>query len=381
VWFFSESAFSPSHQPEDFFDGRIGLSGTDGTLLRVAAKLGTARHEVSLFNYEWSGPCRGLEFVRIETVEDLKPSQTRAAPDVMVFQCSVESMRKVLVHFSNSRKLFWDQIGVDYRFLDLVASRQLDELICVSGSARELFRSTSAYQHTRSIYNLSDDIYLKPEPRKPDGKTVLFVGALRPEKGFDRLALAWPIVYAAFPDARLVVAGSISLHHGRVGAGVLGLGDYQTKVIAPFQEWAKRARADVVFLGAVGARELLGLHPTSVACVVNPLGGETFCCAAVEAQLCGNPVVSVCAGALPEVTEPGMTSLLVERDSAQALAEAILRLLRKPAEVDAMGKAARRRAMALFGPEPIMAAWEKALLGQPPGENQSGCVSLEPETG
>jgi hypothetical protein len=121
---------------------------------------------------------------------------------------------------------------------------------------------------------------------------------------------------------------------------------------------------------------LLGLHPTSVACVVNPLGGETFCCAAVEAQLCGNPVVSVCAGALPEVTEPGMTSLLVERDSAQALAEAILRLLRKPAEVDAMGKAARRRAMALFGPEPIMAAWEKALLGQPPGENQSGCVSF-----
>ena len=372
VWLFTEAIFPSSHQPIDFFSGKIGLSGTDGTFLRVALKLSDAGHAVSLFNREWDDAYRNLEFVRINTATDLKPGESKPNPDILIFQCSYESARELLVLLPGVRKLFWDHIGVDYRFLELIAARKIDELICVSESAREFYRSTSAYPYTRSIYNLSGDIYLEPKPREPDGRTISFVGALRPEKGFDRLALAWPIVHAAFPTARLAVAGSISLHNPAAGSASLATGDYQTDVIGPFQNWAKSAGAEVDFLGAIGASGLIELHSKSVACVVNPYGGETFCCSAVEAQLCGCPVVSVRSGALPEVTEDGITSLLVEKGSPQALAEAILRLLRNPTEVAAMDVAARKRACALFGPDPIMDAWEGALLAHPPSINPLG---------
>jgi glycosyltransferase involved in cell wall biosynthesis len=44
----------------------------------------------------------------------------------------------------------------------------------------------------------------------PDGPTVLFLGLLRPYKGLDILADAWPAVRAAIPMARLLVVGRLA---------------------------------------------------------------------------------------------------------------------------------------------------------------------------
>jgi glycosyltransferase involved in cell wall biosynthesis len=328
--------------------------------------MASAGHTVSVFSYGWSGLHGKLDFVQVNRVEDLRSAAAVAAPDVLILQCYIDAAEKISGWFPGTRKLYWDHVGVNHRFRRLITSRHLDQLICVSQTAKELFRSTSAYPYTQAIYNLVSDAYFESGPRQSDGRTIVFAGALRTEKGFDRLAVVWPAIHAAFPSVKLAIAGSISLHRPGEGNGALADGDYQTEVIEPFQAWAKAANANVSFLGTVGPRELAEIHSRAVACVANPFGGETFCCGAVEAQLCGVPVVSVFDGALPEVTASGVTSLLVERGSPQALSNAILCLLRNPAGVETMGEAARCRARGLFGPETIMASWERAIRGQSP---------------
>jgi glycosyltransferase involved in cell wall biosynthesis len=76
---------------------------------------------------------------------------------------------------------------------------------------------------------------------------------------------------------------------------------------------------------------------------------EPFGLVALEAALMARPVVAARVGGLPEVVEDGRTGLLVEREDAHALAEALVCLLRDPAAADRMGVVARARASALFG--------------------------------
>ena len=45
------------------------------------------------------------------------------------------------------------------------------------------------------------------EPRPPNGRTLLFFGLIRPNKGLDVLLRALPVVASLVPDVRLVVAG------------------------------------------------------------------------------------------------------------------------------------------------------------------------------
>ena len=56
-------------------------------------------------------------------------------------------------------------------------------------------------------------------------------------------------------------------------------------------------------------------------------GFETYCLAAVEAQLAGAPVIGASRGALTEVVLKNETGILVENESVSALAEAIIKIL------------------------------------------------------
>ncbi len=66
---------------------------------------------------------------------------------------------------------------------------------------------------------------------------------------------------------------------------------------------------------------------------------------------CGLPVVAGNGGAIPEVVLHGETGLLVNPASPEAVAEAVVTLLRDPALARAMGAAARRHALQEFSYE------------------------------
>lgn len=76
--------------------------------------------------------------------------------------------------------------------------------------------------------------------------------------------------------------------------------------------------------------------------------GEPFGQVVVQGMAAGLPVVATNGGGIPEIVLSGKTGLLVPMGDADAMAEAILRLLADPQGAKAMGRAGRLRVEQLF---------------------------------
>jgi glycosyltransferase involved in cell wall biosynthesis len=88
---------------------------------------------------------------------------------------------------------------------------------------------------------------------------------------------------------------------------------------------------------------------------------ESFGRTLLEAMSCGTPVVGPNAGGIPEFLRPGENGLLYEMGNAEALAEAILTLLRDPDLRRQLGAGGRRTALRRFSPAPQAEAISRAL--------------------
>ncbi len=75
---------------------------------------------------------------------------------------------------------------------------------------------------------------------------------------------------------------------------------------------------------------------------------ETFGRIPAEAQMCGVPVAGFATGGIPEVVEHGVTGLLVPRQDADALGQAVQTLIDQPSRRQQMSAAAAPRARRLF---------------------------------
>jgi glycosyltransferase involved in cell wall biosynthesis len=121
---------------------------------------------------------------------------------------------------------------------------------------------------------------------------------------------------------------------------------------APLLTEKYRMNHRVHFTGKIRPGELVRLYCTAEIAVVPSLY-EGFGFPAAEAMACELPVVACTAGALPEVVGNDGAGILVPPRNAQALAQAIKRLLKDPELRQQMGRAARRRVLDLF-------TWENA---------------------
>ena len=74
-------------------------------------------------------------------------------------------------------------------------------------------------------------------------------------------------------------------------------------------------------------------------------------------------MVATPVGGLPEIVVDGVTGLIVEEEDPRALAMAITTLLDQPPMARAMGERARLHALARFGWEAHVDAYERAYRG------------------
>lgn len=158
-------------------------------------------------------------------------------------------------------------------------------------------------------------------PVARNGRTVMTVANLRPEKGHRTLLAAAVRVLASFPDARFRVVGD-GPERGRLERLAAELG------VAHAVEWLGH-RDDVA--------ALLGQADISVV----PSTSEAFPNAAVEAMAAGVPVVASAVGGLVELVRPGQNGLLVPHSDPAALAQAIELLLGDARLRGRLGRAAR----------------------------------------
>lgn len=189
----------------------------------------------------------------------------------------------------------------------------------------------------------AERIVIKPNfvdfspPIAVDRKGFLYVGRLSIEKGIDSLVTATGMV----DGAKLQVAGT------GPEAGLLN------------------AAPNITAQGALTGDQVRTAMSGAMALIMPSIWYENFPRTLVEAFGCGLPVIASRIGALAELVEDGVTGLLFEPGDPASLADAMRWALENPAEMAAMGKAARAHYEANFTAErnyqQLLAIYEGAI--------------------
>lgn len=140
------------------------------------------------------------------------------------------------------------------------------------------------------------------------------------------------IVSALVPYKRIDVAIDACRRVGRP-LRIVGTGPERERLM-------KAAGPDVTFLGSVTNEAIRDLYRRATA-VLLP-GEEDFGIAPVEAQACGRPVVALGRGGALETVVDGVTGILVEESSGEALAEGITRACQTRFEAEVIRRHALR---------------------------------------
>ncbi|HEX6463187.1 MAG TPA: glycosyltransferase [Vicinamibacterales bacterium] len=154
------------------------------------------------------------------------------------------------------------------------------------------------------------------------------VAALVPHKGQRHLIEAAAIVVPKVPDARFVIAGE---------------GELRAALERQIRE---RGLEKHVFLAGFRP-DILSVHKAFDIFVMSSVT-EGLGTSLLDAMACGKPVVATTAGGMPEVVVDGTTGLLVPPRDHEALAGAIVSLLRDEALRRRMGLAGEARVREQF---------------------------------
>ena len=185
-----------------------------------------------------------------------------------------------------------------------------------------------------------------PSPLDAAPPGVLFMGVLEERKGVHDLLRAWPAVLEAFPDARLVLAGSGARESVESLAQRLGVSE------------------SVEMPGWVSPAECARLLQRAWVFTL-PSHFEALPMAVLEAMAAGVPVVATRVGGIPMAVRNGQSGLLFDPLDVEALSAALRRLLGDAGERRAMGAAGRARAVESFSADVVVprleSLWREAL--------------------
>ncbi len=168
-----------------------------------------------------------------------------------------------------------------------------------------------------------------PPPEKfVDGKVnILFVGRLEKRKGLDYLLSAYAKVKSQFPSVRLIVVSTSS------------------KLPHKYEEVVKDNKlADVLFTSFVSSGDLPRYYRSADICCFPAIGSESFGIVLLEAMASGKPVVASNIIGYREVLTHGEEGLLVPPRDEEALAQALLHLVRDKPLRQQMGAKGRVKA-------------------------------------
>jgi phosphatidylinositol alpha-mannosyltransferase len=212
-------------------------------------------------------------------------------------------------------------------------SRRIDAAIAVSDAAAGFLRRAIDVELEIVPNGLDVERFAHPETVPdgvPEGRRLLWVSRLDPQKGFRVLVQAFALLAREHRDLSLLVAGDGRDRHA---IGALSAPD----------------RARVVMLGAVRHKDLPSwFYGAADAFVAPATGQESFGYILVEAMAAGVPVVASDIAGYREVVRSGIEGLLVPPGDPAALAEAVSRVLSDPVLAARLSEAGRMRAAA-FG--------------------------------
>lgn len=176
----------------------------------------------------------------------------------------------------------------------------------------------------------------------PGEIVVAMVGRFRPEKGHDILMAAAARVVREEPRVRFLLLGAGSQQH---------------------------QMAELVRHHGIGERVLMpGFRTDIPECLAaadiyaQPSRSEGLGTSVIEAGAAGLPIVASRIGGIPDIIASAEMGILVPSEDPEALAGALLTMVRNPAAAKAMGEAVRRHVLAEFSAEALTQRTEQAYM-------------------
>ncbi|MFN2557306.1 MAG: glycosyltransferase family 4 protein [Nitriliruptorales bacterium] len=222
---------------------------------------------------------------------------------------------RVVALWSGSARVLSERFGVDSRLIDIIPNG-----VPASRCPRI---DPSGRPAARSRFGL-----------RPFTPTLLYIGALVPEKGVDAAIRA----LAGCEECQLLtVGGGPELERLRALADAVAPG--RVVFAGPLDNPADAfAAADIVVLPS--------------------RGGDSMPAVLIEAGLSGLPAVSTTVGAIPEIVQAGVTGEIVAPDDESQLVAAIRRALGR---AERYGLAARRHCLEHFEIGTVAGQWDRLL--------------------
>ncbi|HBS25635.1 MAG TPA: glycosyltransferase family 4 protein [Gammaproteobacteria bacterium] len=230
---------------------------------------------------------------------------------------------------------FQDQLSL---YLKTFVLKHCEQLTVVSKPMVDVVRRLDSNVAIK-IMPMGVDLQSKFTPShsiRPHPEEILFVGRLVEKKGLKLLLAAMPQVLEAYPDTRLRIIGDGPLRDQLTSqVDALGL------------------RSEVSFLGRCIHSELV-THLHSAAMVVLPfsvaVGGdmEGLGLTIVEAMGCETPVIIGDVPAIHDVVQHGQHGVIVNPESKEALANAVIALRDSPQKARKMARSGRQRALQIY---------------------------------
>jgi len=199
----------------------------------------------------------------------------------------------------------------------------------------ERFLGSEMGGRARVIYNGTDTARFQGSSPYPHVRPYIFaLGRMVPQKGFDILLKGYAALRAAgIRSHDLLLAGE-------------GVEESVLKRLAEELD----LNGSVRFLGRVARSEAARLFVGCDFHVLPSRGDEGLPMVLLESMSAGKPVIASRMGGIPEMVDHGSTGLLVEAENVGQLAKDLALLLRSPAQIQAMGKAALTKAQGFTWP-------------------------------
>jgi glycosyltransferase involved in cell wall biosynthesis/peptidoglycan/xylan/chitin deacetylase (PgdA/CDA1 family) len=341
--------------------------GTEGQFAETVARLDRSRFDVRVACFHRSGPL--LDFCA-EHATEVVEFPIRSFHDASVWRelrHFVAYCRRARIDILHTHDLYanvfgliggaWARVPVrigSRRDInpDKTAGQIALQRLSYAAAHRIVANSGAAVHRLVSVEHVpSERVILIPNglnltqysPRRaPDGATLAVIAGIRPGKGHDTLMRAAPAVFAARPDARILMLGDGPLRPAlEAEAERLGLADR------------------ILFLGW---RDDIPAILESVDVVVHPSDSEALPNAVIEGMASARPVVATAVGGVPELITSGENGLLVPPRDPAALADAILSVLADPARAIEFGQRGRALVAARFSFERTIAAFEQLYV-------------------
>jgi len=317
---------------------------SEGSLFQAARKMNIKTEVITLkplrklhlFSFI-RGVARLFSFVKKEKVDIIHSNAAASRESI----ASAVVAKLAGIPFIYHARVLESSKGIE-KFLTRFSTR----IIAISEKVKEKFSFVKDKNKVIKIFNAVDLNEFNPETKRGEKireelsisreeKIVGTVGRLYPLKGVDVFLNAAAEVAKEMPKTKFLIVGEDD-----------SFGNYRKKLERLSEELG--LKNEVIFTGfRTDIPELIAAMDVFVLPSLESY--EAFGRVVIEAMAMAKPVVATRSGGVPEIVEDGVTGILISPGDAEAMAEAIVTLLKDEDKAKQMGLEGRQKAERFYG--------------------------------